>query len=175
MGRDYDHRRADVTSRNLLETYKGMSDDDLLRVALDKDNLADEAKLTLEAELTRRGLGDGAARQYAQDLREREQRSQAESRAEAQGRRRRWLDGAKRLGIFVLGAIVADCVLEYGCGIRDPEALRALSAFTIRIGFAGFGLSLVIGGRWLTVKRTWLLAAALYLGMFVWFAIEARK
>jgi len=47
-----------VEAQNLSEDYQGKTDEELLRLAVDADQLIPEAKAVLSAELTRRRIND---------------------------------------------------------------------------------------------------------------------
>lgn len=57
-----------MRTSNLRESYRGMRNDDLLRLAVNKDSLVEEGKRALELEMARRRLNKRTVQQYSREL-----------------------------------------------------------------------------------------------------------
>lgn len=53
---------------NFTQEYQALSDDEILRIAADRENLMEEARLVLDSELLRRGLKIADVEQYQSDV-----------------------------------------------------------------------------------------------------------
>jgi hypothetical protein len=61
---------------NFAEAYQHLSDDEILRLAADRENLLDEARQALDGELHRRGLTASSITEYQGDVEQAEMRQQ---------------------------------------------------------------------------------------------------
>lgn len=84
-----------------------------------------------------------------------------------------------RLGIFLCvalaSAIIATVVFVKGDPTSVENLTGKLTSASLKLGIAAWAVSEVVAGRWLTLKRTWLAAIALYSIAFVLMAVFLGK
>lgn len=88
-------------------------------------------------------------------------------------------DGASwwaRLGIFLCVALVSAIIAAHVFGAGASSTfVEQLTKVSLSLGLAAWGLSSVVAGSWLTIKRTWIAAIALYSIAFVLVAVFMGK
>jgi hypothetical protein len=84
------------TSAALSEQYRGLTDEELLRIAADRDNLTDLARLALDTELARRKLSDTQIKEFVAENERLELREHAREQA-AQDRERWYWKGVGKM------------------------------------------------------------------------------
>jgi hypothetical protein len=149
---------------NYAERYCGMSEDELLRLIAEKDSLIEPARIALEHEIQARGI---------------DRRASPVGQIEVADRPRPRNAGASRwarLGIFLCVALVSVFVAArvFGAG-TSSSFVEQLTKMSLYLALAAWGLSSVVSGPWLTAKRTWIAAIALYGIAFVLVAVFLGK
>lgn len=145
-----------------------MNQDELLRLAAQKDSLTESARTALQYELYKRHLETNppSIEQATEVVQE-----PKPERARASG----WA----RLGIFLcvafVSAIVAAAVFFKGDSETVKQRTEQLTSVSVTLGLVVWALSGVVAGRWLTVKRTWIAAVSLYSIAFVLMAVFLGK
>lgn len=117
----------------IAEQYAQLSDDELLRVVQESDQLTGEASALAHEEMERRGLGDSDVRTYAADLAVAESQPALAIPSHLSHTLRTIIYGAGHLAIAALGVSVAAALLF--------NTLRAtLAPFVSRAKFAALGV-----------------------------------
>jgi hypothetical protein len=84
-----------------------------------------------------------------------------------------------RLGIFLCvalaSAIIAAVVFVKGDPASVEDLTEKLTSGSLKLGLAAWAVSEAVAGRWLTLKRTWIAAIALYSVAFVLMAVFLGK
>lgn len=146
------------------ERYSKMTDEELLRIDGDKQSLLDEAKLALEKELQLRMITNAASQPRNSELTE-----CASNPSHRQAGSSRWV----RLGIFVILGIASGVTIALAFHSKlNPKAEEILGQMSVFFALAGWGITEVIAGRWLTLKRTWTIAIIMYLVELTWIALK---
>jgi hypothetical protein len=153
-------------SQDFAENYSKMSDDELLRVEADSASLVEEAKKALEGEMQKRQL------RMSNDPPEVEVPAEASEDTPANGGSSWW---ARLLVFFIWSAAGLTFVLTvFGqrlSGIAAEKFAESTTQMFLYSALAGWGITGVIAGRWLTIKRTMIIATVLYVIVIWWFAI----
>jgi hypothetical protein len=137
-----------------------MSEDELLRLAADKSSLTEPARTALEHEIQVRAIESNPLRI--------EQAEVADEPKPKKAGASRWA----RLGIFLCVALASAIIAGVMLGNRGgPTFVEAETKASLYLGLAAWGFSSVVAGRWLTLKRTWIAAIALYGIAFVSLAL----
>jgi len=152
---------------NISDTYSKMSDDELFRLANQKDSLLPLGQEALKSEMQKRGMDEVAVVSFR--LREEEVARQESQRATSgkQARAKKRLEGFKRLGIFVTAAIVTDWLASQLFNLPS-KAIEALTQVSLYLAFAASGLAWAFGGTWLTIRKTIAIATGLSVCLLVW-------
>ena len=153
-----------MTEVNYAERYSGMSEDELLRLIAEKNSLIEPARIALEHEIQARGIDRRASPV--------EQTEVADAPRPRNAGASRWA----RLGIFLCVALVSAFVAArvFGTG-ASSSFVEQLTKVSLYLALAAWGISSVVSGQWLTVKRTWIAAIALYGIAFVLVAVFLGK
>jgi hypothetical protein len=145
------------------ETYSKMSGDELDQLATNKNLLTEPARIALEQEIQARGMqsspppvGEGGIVQ--------------EPKREKAGASR-WARLGIFLGVALLSAIVAAAVFVKG----DSTTIEGLTSASLKLGLAAWAVSEAVARRWLTLRRTLIVAIALYGIAFVLMAVFLGK
>ncbi len=152
---------------DISETYSKMSDDELLRLANQKDSLLPLGQEALKSEMQKRGMDEAAVVSFR--FREEDAARQEKQRATSgkQARAKNRLEGFKRLGIFVTAAIVTDWLAGELFSLPS-KAIYELTKVSLYLALAASGLTLGFGGAWLTIRRTIAIAGGLSVCLWVW-------
>jgi hypothetical protein len=149
------------------ETYSKMSDDELLRIEADRVSLVEDAKHALDRETQKRqiSMSDGPP--------EEETAAEAPEGPPAKSSSSRlW----RLLVFFIWSAAGLTFVLTvFGqrlSGIAAEKFAEATTQMFLYSALAGWGITEVVAGRWLTIKRTMIIATVMYVLGFGWFAIK---
>ncbi|HEY2461639.1 MAG TPA: hypothetical protein VGI16_12565 [Candidatus Acidoferrum sp.] len=147
------------------ELYKNRNDDQLLRLAKEKNLLQDAARHALESEIEERGLGDGALVELETQERAQTMRDQELATVYKEERSNWFMGILGSCGIFGASAILAVLTADYL--LKPPsDAVRLLTVTSLRIAIV-LGL-LASGPRWMTIKRTLVSAAIFSISLFGW-------
>ncbi len=152
-------------SHDFSETYSKMSDDELLRIEADRESLVEEAKQALEEEIKKRQIT------MSNDSPEAKEPAEASEDASARGGSSWW----GRLLVFLAwsAAGLAFVLITFGRTLAGTSA-EAFAETTTRMffyaAFAGWGITQIIAGRWLTIKRTIIIATVMYVIGIGWLA-----
>lgn len=164
------HKRQDFA-----ETYSKMSDDELLRVEADRGSLVEEAKQALDCEIQRRQIS------RSDNPSETNTHIEQPEGTPRHGGSSSW---ARMLVFLALSAVgLAAVLVAFGTKLEGTAAEAFAEATTkmfLYAAFAGWGITQVVAGRWLTIKRTIIIAAAIYAVGIGYFAVmqhnvEARQ
>jgi len=152
------------------ETYSRMSDDELLRLAAQRDTLLDIGRQELEAEMRQRGLDDRTVASFESNERkeaEYEKRQTDSRKSEAAEAR---LRVGQRLIIFVLTAVAMDQIIARLFSLNS-KAVEGLAEASISVAIGLSVLGWIFPKRWSPWKTTLVmafgLATAIYLFMLV--------
>jgi hypothetical protein len=151
----------------ISEVYSKMSEDELLRLASQKDSLLPLGQEVLKTEMQKRGMDETAVVSFRlgeEELAQQEkQRTTSEKKARAKNRH----ENFKRMGIFLTAAIVTDWLASQLFNLPS-KAIEALTQMSLYLAFAASGLALGFGGTWLTVRKTIAVAAGLSVCFLAW-------
>lgn len=147
------------------EKYATMSDDELLRLASQKDSLLPVAQEVLMVEMQKRGLNDAAVATHRRAEAEASQREGQETKSDKERRSKRRLESLVRLGILV-AAILTDWLVTKMLGLSS----EVIYFFTQMSLYSALGLFVVTTfvGAWWTLKRTIVLVAGFSLWLGAW-------
>jgi len=139
-----------------------------LRLAADKSSLTEPARTALlEHEIQGRAIESNPLPIEQTEL--------AVEPKPNKARASRWA----RLGIFLCvalaSAIIAAVVFVKGDSTSVADLTEKLTSVSLKLGLAAWAVSEVVAGRWLTLKRTWIVAIALYSVAFVLVAMFLGK
>lgn len=125
------------------DTYVKMTDEELLRLALQTDSLTENARIALEAELRRRGIGESGVHAYQEQV-HRAEMEEKEKRAAEKAERRRSLNKAlKEFAFFLSPGILAAFLLPT---LAEPVLLVGVAMWAARRPAWGrLGLFVAIG------------------------------
>lgn len=163
------------------ETYRRKRSDELLRLVREKDSLQEAARRALDAEMEKRGLGEGAAACFEKQEHEENERA-AELAVELTNVHRQMR--RNRVGnlvqcILIFGTAAFLTVVIAGYILKPPsEAARLLTLMSLKIAFALALLANAFGSRWLTFKRMVISAAIFSVSLFgwiVWLVATSRR
>jgi hypothetical protein len=161
---------GDDPQSRFAETYSRMSSDELKRIFLDRNTLVPQATSALERECAKRGIDEASAKAYRElEVRDVEESKREKVAERHEHRRTVWPQRAILLG----GGIVTPLLAEYAFGLSN-EVVYLLTKMTLYLALAAIALTWAIGGRWLTVKRTWIAAVLLYGGVLIWILLTVR-
>jgi hypothetical protein len=152
---------------DFAETYRRKSSDELLRLVSEKNSLQDAARRALDAEMEKRGLGEGAAARFEKQEHEETERAAEYANADRQVRRKWFWNLLRCLGIFGAAAILTIVMAEYVLKLPS-EAVRLLTLMSLKLALALAVLASAFGSRWLTIKRTVIAAAIFSVVLFAW-------
>jgi hypothetical protein len=157
-----------VQSRSeISEMYSKMNDDELLRLASQKDSLLPLGQEVLKTEMQKRGIDETAVVSFQIDEEAVAQQEKLRASSEKQARAKHKRENFKRLGIFLTAAIITDWLASVL--FRLPSnAIYALTQVSLYIAFAAYGLAWGFGGAWLTIRKTIAIAAGLSICFLVW-------
>lgn len=151
-------RSGDIT---ILETYRAMDDDGLVRLCERPDDLTEEARIALASELSRRNIGDSQIRdkqsQWQIDREEDRQQVVASRRAYVHQR----FESVLQLGV-ILGVAIAYMVLLSVIFQFTWPASNFLDKLIMGAAIAIWRLERAFVPSW-KIKRTALLALAGYI------------
>jgi hypothetical protein len=154
-------------SQDFAETYSKMSDDELLRIEADRESLVEEAKLALEWEIQKRRIS------MSNDPQEVQVPAEVSEGAPIKAASSWW----GRLMVFITWSTagLTFILVAFGRDLKG-EAAGAFAYHTtqmfLNLALAGWALTWVIAGRWLTIKRTMIIATVMYVIVIGWFAIN---
>jgi zinc-ribbon domain len=89
-----------------------------------------------------------------------------------------WASRWARLGIFLsvaLASAILAAVVFFKGNPSAADLTEKLTSASLKLGLAAWAVSEVVAGRWLTLKRTWIAAIALYSIAFVSMAVFLGK
>jgi hypothetical protein len=147
--------------------YSKMSDDELLRLASQKDSLLPLGQKVLKTEMQKRGMDEAAVASFQVREEEAARQDSQRTRVEKQVRAKNRLESFKGLGIFLTAAIVTDWLASKLFNLPS-EAITILTKISLSLALAAFFLAKTFGGAWLTVRKTIALAAGLSVCLLVW-------
>jgi hypothetical protein len=158
------------SSQDFAETYSKMSDDELLRIEADRESLVEEAKLALGQEIQNRQISMSNIPPEEEGPAETTESASARSGSPWWG----------RLLVFLAwsAAGLAFVLITFGRTLNGTAAETFAEATTrmfLYAAFAGWGITQVIAGRWLTIKRTIIIATVMYAIGIGWYAIILHK
>lgn len=161
------------------EGYAEMSDNEMLTVASDVGSLEYEARIAVESELHRRGLSENDVAQYRRDVAKfraedfwgKDKAEVLQEHSPANAAASRWAPLGIFLCVALASAILAAVVLVKGSPTFVEGLTEKLTKASLQLGLASWGVSEAIAGRWLTLKRTWIAAIALYGVAFILIAV----
>lgn len=157
------------------DTYSKMSDDELLRLADQKDSLLPLGQEALTNEMRKRGMDEGAVARFRLSEEEATRQDNEGTTLAKQVRAKNGFKNIKRTGIFMTAAIVTD-VLASNLFSLSGEATYLLTKMSLYLAFAASGLAWGYGGTWLTTRKTIALAAGLSACFLIWVLyIKAAK
>lgn len=136
--------------------YHRMTNDELLHLGKHRESLCDDAVIAYEAVMAVRGLGDKDVEAQAEHV----------SRGAIPPAKRPVASRWARLGIFMAvafaSAIMFSLVFFKGDSATVESLTERSTKISLQVGLAGWALSEVVAGRWLTLKRTVIVAIALH-------------
>jgi hypothetical protein len=156
---------TDFSETDFSETYRGKSNDELLRLVREKDSLQEAARRALDLEMEKRGLGADAAARFEKQQREEAMRALEIPIAQKQSRGNWMLNIVECSLIFgtaaVLTVMVAASVFKF-----PYEAVRRLTEISLKAALALAFLIGAFGSRWITLKRIVVSAVILSVALF---------
>ncbi|MGD0631771.1 MAG: hypothetical protein ABR987_20765 [Terracidiphilus sp.] len=153
--------------RDFAEAYSKMSDDELVRLEVGRELLPEEAKLALGKEIQKRQISIPNAPPGTEGSAEGPEDAKVKAGSS-------W--GGRLLVFLAWSAVGLTLVLiAFGRGLSS-EAAGAFAYHTtqmfLSLALAGWGITGVVAGRWLTIKRTMIIATIMYIIVIGWFAIN---
>jgi hypothetical protein len=144
-----------------------MDNDELLRLAAQKDSLRDLPRRALEIEMRNRNLGDGSVRTHEQDEKESLERERKERISASAEHWKRRLATLFYLAILFGGVVFADWAISQVLNL-PAEATYALTKISLNCALALAVLGIAFARRRLTLNTTLVATGMLSLGLFLW-------
>jgi len=154
-------------SYKFAEHYAQMSNDELLRLAAQKDSLLEVARHALGNELARRGFGSGGVADYEKEEAQRLEHRRKETISES---RNVWRRRSKTL-LYVMILFGGDLLTVWGISNLfnlPAEAVRILTNMSLKCALGVAVLGIAFAGRWVNLKTTLATAGIFSLALFLW-------
>jgi hypothetical protein len=160
---------SNKTSGGFRESYSRLSDTELLHLATQKESLRDDARQALEEEMQHRGIDGESVMKFEEQERQAIDLESKRKKIEKSEKWKKRFEILIRLVIFVLAAIIPD---EIGGNIfkLPNEVILVMTRISLYFVLAAFFLSISFGGKWLTFRKSLILAGLCSIGIFLWIA-----
>jgi hypothetical protein len=156
---------------SFANAYTAKSNEELLRLAREKDSLQEPAQKALDLEMEKRGLGEGAVVRFDE-----QEKEAVESNKEVIQKKpgSNWLlNSLKCLGILAPAALIT--IVTANSILKLPsEAVRLLTVVSLRVALALSFVAGAAGSRW-SFKRTAIAAIILSVGLFGFIVWAAQR
>ena len=156
-------------SQKFAEHYAKLNNDEVLRLAAQKDSLLEAAQKALESELAKRGLGTASVAAYERGESEVLEQQKNHKRLDRRTTWKRRFEVASYLAILITGDVVTVSLIQTVLNL-PAEAVRVLTKISLQCALALAAMGIAFAGRWVNLKTTLLTTAIFCLALFFWVA-----
>lgn len=166
------------TLNRLRETYSRMSDEELLRLAIQKDTLLDVGKQELESEMQRRGLDTKAVASFESKERKALESEEWETHRRKSEAAEARLRVGQRLITLVVTAVAMNMITARIFSLSG-NVIEGLTSASMSMALALSFLGWILPEKWSPWRKTFAmalgLAAAIYLFVLVMWMTASRS